>query len=327
MINKWRSRLRSVVLCSLFSFSALAVENVAKELEAAQQALQAGDYDSAYTQLLHHAESNDNPLAQFSLGLTHQMGWGRQPDPKRACQWYEQAALGDIPVAQHLLADCFLQGTHQDIDTAKAAHWYKKAAENGHLASLCDVGELYIAGKGVAQDAKRGVQLCEQAANKGIVKAQIRLGLMLLEGPEAIRDPQAAFSWIEAAAQAGTTQAQYYMGLMLSNADASNEQLALALYWFESAAAQGHVPAYLPTAQLYFYAPPDPATGQLRAKDLGKAYLWNSAALQAGEYSQGLTLAKQMQEEILRIMPTSWRTDLDEKIKSHLAQFVSASSL
>ena len=174
--------------------------DLSTQLKQAQAALSAGDYDKAYPQYLQFA-NQDNALAQFTVGLYHQLGWGERPrDPALACQWFEKSAAGDIPTATHYLAQCFEQGIGRPADPAQAAHWYQRAAGLGYYQSLCSLAELYMKGQGVARDPQKGLALCQEAAEKGAVPARVQVGRYLLEGDKSIRDPQAAHDWFQSAA-------------------------------------------------------------------------------------------------------------------------------
>lgn len=52
-------------------------------LDEAQHWLTTGEYQKAYQAFLFHAESQQNALAQFTLGLFHQQGWGMSVDMKK----------------------------------------------------------------------------------------------------------------------------------------------------------------------------------------------------------------------------------------------------
>lgn len=312
-----RSRLLSLVLlmACLAVGPARAARDLAGELRAAQAALAAGDHARAYALYLEHGQ--DNALAQFSLGLFHAYGWGRPVDRAEACRWQEKAAQGGIPAAQQLLGDCLRQGVHRPVDAAGAAHWYEKAARSGIVAALCSLGEMTMRGEGVAQDPRKAIQLCAEAAQKGSVSAQASLARLYLEGAPEVRDAGAALRWYQAAAESGLPEAQFALGQMLRDGIGHERDLNAARGWLEAAASQGYLPAYLETAKLYFAAPPEPETQRLAAADLAKAYLWASAATQrlAGtEQAQ----ASQLLSDVLRLMPESWRGDLDQRVAAHL---------
>ena len=289
------------------------VSPLSGELKAAQTALAAGDYPKAYALYLDHA--GDNPLAQFSLGLLDQYGWGRPVDRVAACRWQEQAAKGGIPAAQQALADCLRQGIHRPADAAAAAHWYEEAARSGILYALCSLGEMTLRGEGVAKDPRKAIALCGEAAQKGSVSAQVALARLYL-APE-LNDPASAFHWFQIAAEGHSPVAQFELGRMLLEGVGHAKDLPSARAWFETAASQGYLPAYLPTASLYFDAPVDPETQSLSAADLAKAYLWLAAAARRLE-GEPQAQASRMLDRVIERMPPTWRPDLDQRVTAHL---------
>jgi TPR repeat protein len=292
--------------------------DLAGELRSAQEALAAGDYARAYAAYLSHAE--DNPLAQFTLGLFHQNGWGRPADPAEACRWQERAAEGGIPAAQQMLADCLRHGVHRPADPAGAAHWYERAAASGILTASCSLADLYMAGEGVPKDPGKAIDLCRSVAEKASAPAQVSLARLYLEGDPTVRDPAAARQWLEAAAQANAAEAQYRLGILLRDGVGGPADLSSARWWLETAASQGWLPAYLPTAELYLAAPVEPGTGLLPAKDLAKAYLWSAAAVRRLAPGPEAEQAVAVRDRVLQRMPEAWRPDLDRQIADHLSK-------
>jgi TPR repeat protein len=311
--------LAAIVFAALGSIAgaAFAARDLAGELAGAQASLAAGDYAKAYQAYLEHGK--DNPLAQFSLGLFHEHGWGMPVDRAEACRWQEKAALGGIPAAQELLADCLRLGAHKPVDLAAAAHWYERAAASGIAVAQCSLAELYMAGQGVAKDPGKALGLCLAVANKGLAVAQLRLGRLYLEGDPGVRDPAAAARWLQTAAQAGNAEAQYRFGLMLRDGAGIAADVGAARWWLETAAGQGWLPAYLPTAELYLRAPADPDTGLLPAADLAKAYLWSAAALRRLNAPDDAAKARATLAGVTARMPETWRPDLDRRVSEHLA--------
>ena len=304
--------------------SAGAAKDLAGELEPARAAMEAGDTEKAYQEYLRFAEQG-NQLAQFSLALFHQLGWGRPVDQAEACRWHGKAAEGEIPMALQSYADCLRQGTHQAPDPAAAATYYERAANRGLPINLCTLAELYMTGEGVAKDPRRAVELCGQAAQHGIEQAQVRQALLLLEGDESVRDPRAAAHWLHLAAQVNNAEAQFRLAELIRAGDGVEANPETARFWFESAAAQGYLPAYFPTGQLYFdgafaHEEGDPH----RDPELAKAYLWLSATAARGEDPEEHAKTRQMLSALLTVMPVTWRPELDATLEAHLAQFAPA---
>jgi TPR repeat protein len=296
-----------------------AKSDIAADFKKAQELLAQGEYDKAFVEYRRFAEEKDNPLAQFTLGLFFQHGWGRAKDPAAACEWFEKAGQADIPAAAHFFAECLAKGVDRPADPGGAAGWYEKAAALGHYMSLCSLAELYMTGTGVPKDPAKGLTLCRQAAEKKVPAAQTRTGLFLLKGDPSIRNMDEAFKWFSVAAQGGIPEAQYYLGIMLRDGVGRPKALETARFWFESAASQGYAPAYFPAGELYFNSPAD--TGTLPAAYLAKAYLWISAAKRRTKDSEALRPINDLLGKISKIMPASWRPELDAKVDAHLAAY------
>jgi len=288
------------------------------KLTLAQQWLAEGKYPQAFEVFQSYAQEKQHPLAQFTLALFYQLGWGREKDEIQACQWHGKAAEKGVPAASHFFAECLQNGTHQPVDYSAAMHWYQEAASLGHTISLCALAELKMQGGGLEKNPQQALESCESVAAAGSVPAQLKMGQFYLEGDQSIRDSQKAATWFGYAAEKGALEANYYLGLI--NRDIYDDT-ARALHWFESAASQGYAPAYYPTARLYFAAPVSEATGMPKAENLAKSYLWLLATQQQSQQEHDLQASAQMLEQVLRIMPASWKADLDQKVAQHLQKY------
>jgi TPR repeat protein len=289
------------------------------ELQPAQKALAAGDYQKAYARFSRFAATN--PLAQFTLGLFYQNGWGRPTDAAEACRRFEKAAHRSIPAAQQFFGDCLAQGIGRPVDGKAAVEWYRKAAANGIAFSLCSAGTLYIKGAGVDKDVQQGLALCTQAAQADSPPAMLKLADYYREGTDVPQDLPAARYWYQQAAERHNHEAQYRLGIMLSEGQGGAPDPATALFWLETAASEGYAPAYLPTAILYANAKPDPKTGVLPPEYLAKIYLWNSAAKARTTDAAQRAEISRIEAMVLAVMPAAWRPELDKKVADHLAKY------
>lgn len=294
------------------------VKNLRADLVQAEQALAAKDYPTAYQAYARHAGAN--PLAQFTLGLFEQQGWGRPADPVAACAWFDKAAQKHIPAAQQFLGDCLAQGTGRAVDGPAAVHWYRKAAASGIAYAHCSAGELYIAGKVVPRDVRQGLALCTAAAQAESPPAMLKLANYYREGAQVPADLRLARYWYEQAAQRHNHEAQFRLGVMLSEGEGGEANLTQARFWLEHAAMEGHASAYLPTAILYANAAPDPKTGALTPNDLAKVYMWNKAARARTANSLQLAEIARIDALVLAVIPTQWQPDLDRRVADHLAR-------
>ncbi len=304
----------------LYSGEANAETINVQDIRKTQEAMLSGNYEEAFAQYSLSAKNDKNPLAQFSLGLFYQNGWGRKVDAIAACQWFEKAAIGGIPTSQHLTGICLEEGVHRPQDYSAAVTWFEKAAQGGHHHSYCHLGNLYMVGKGVLKNPMKALELCYRAAQKGVIPAQIWMGKFYLEGDVSIRDDSEAYRWFEAAAQKNAPEAFYYLGVIANKGLSEERMFQKARQLFEQAAALKYIPAYFQVGKLFYYSTPDQNTNQLSADNLAKAYLWLSAAAQQSQEPQELAESKKILEQILTVMPNTWLPELDLKVAHHLSE-------
>ena len=295
-----------------------APNNLANDLNKAQLLLSKKDYQAAYQEYKTHAK-NGNALAQFSLALFYQNGWGRQVNQTRACQWYEKAAQGKIPAAYQFYGDCLKQGIHRPVDSVAAIKAYESAVSLGLFGSLCSIGELYIQGQGVIKDVPKGIALCQQAAQKGSPDAAMRLADLFYQGIDIKQDYKQAAQWYAGLAERKIAKAQYRLAEILHQGLGVNKNNQAARYWYESAAEQGYLEAYLPTAELYFYAEENPKNSKPLPAYTAKAYLWLTALLKRADNKElDLKAVNTLHKKVLNIMPKQWHVELDKKVAEHL---------
>lgn len=316
-MNKFTTLLLFIANLTL-SANCLAAADNAQLMQKAQAALSAADYPTAFSLYIQAEKEESNFLAQFTLGLFYQLGWGRAVDEQAACTWFEKSAHGGIPAGQHFAGLCVERGVNGPADPVAAAHWFTQAAAGGHDQSLCNLGNLYMTGKGVAKDPNKALELCYRSAQQGVVPAEVWMGKFLMEGDESIRDVKQAYGWFEAAARKNEPEAFYYLGVIMRKGMFEGHTPLQARNMFEQAAALWYVPAYFPTGTLYAHAEPEPKTKSLSAEDLALAYLWLSATLKRSTDPAELADAKVMLAQIQRVMPKSWRPELDQKVATHL---------
>ena len=296
--------------------SAKTAADYAEPLRAAYALLGKGDYTHAYPAFLRH--SGKNPLAQFTLGLFHQIGWGRPVDRDAACTWFAKAAQGKIPAAQHYAGDCLMRSPEKTGNASVALADYLAAADGGHKISLCSAAEFYIRGRYVARDVARGLNLCGAAAMGNSPPAMLLLANYLQNDPDVPRDLAAARHWYQLAAAHDVPEARYQLAIMQSQGDGGPVDRGAALTNMEALAATGYAPAYLPAAILYAHQPAQADTGALSAENLAKVYLWASAAKAS---LADPAPAEKLLASVLAVMPAEWRPGLDRKVAGHLAKF------
>jgi len=317
-----------VLLTAILLVNSLAVfavgRDLSAELAAADALLQAGDYEQAFAEYSRFVD--DNPLAQFNLGLFEYSGWGRNVDRVAACHHFEAASAGEIPMAQQLLADCYRLGVHTPASFSAAQQWYRRAVENGLPTANYWWGRMLIDGTAGTRDVREGVRRCELAAGAGAIEAQLYLARNYLGGGPFSPDQQRALYWYERAAQANNAEALYHLGILMGDGLREGAGREEALFAMESAAEQGYQAAYLPTAEMYYSASPDSDTNLPTAENLAKSYLWLQAALKTTDSHEEKARARQMLEAVMGIMPETWVPDLDEKLDAHFGKLNEQSS-
>jgi TPR repeat protein len=98
---------------------------------------------------------------------------------------YRSAAEQNDPKAQYNLGLCYLKGTGVPKDEAEAARWFRKAAEQGHVWAQCNLGRCYAQGLGVTQDHTEALKWYRKAAEQKDALAQYCLLRRWLRGSHA----------------------------------------------------------------------------------------------------------------------------------------------
>lgn len=293
------------------------------ELTLADKALAAKDFEVAYQGYSDHA--SNNALAQFTLGLIEQQGWGRPANAVAACTWFDKAAAQHVPAAAQFVGDCFANGIGRAVDGLAAIRWYSTAAEAGIAYADCLAGDLYIAGAIVPKDVQRGLSMCTAAAQAESTPAMVKLANYYHYGNLVPVNLRLARFWYDQAAQRHHHESQFQLGMMLSQGEGGPADMPKARFWLEHAAMEGYAPAYLPTAILYANAAPDPKTGALSPNDLAKVYMWNKVAAASTENPVQLAEIARIDALASAVMPSQWRPELDRRVADHLAAHVAQS--
>jgi TPR repeat protein len=119
--------------------------------DEAAAAFAAGNYAQAQAELGPLLENND-PRAQYSMGVLYENGFGVTKDLPQAAAWYLKAAEQGNTDAQFNLGAMHEHGVGMPVNYPEAVRWYRPAAERGDIDALSNLGVLYQNGRGVAQD-------------------------------------------------------------------------------------------------------------------------------------------------------------------------------
>ena len=93
------------------------------------------------------AAAQNDPGAQFNLGVIYSRGEGVEPDYPQAAQWLNRASQRGHVQAQRILGLLYYEGKGVERDPVRAYYWLKVAALQGD-----DVSEeaLKLAGKNMS---------------------------------------------------------------------------------------------------------------------------------------------------------------------------------
>ena len=146
----------------LFTLSALTMLAIGGDIEDAQKAIYAKEYDKALT-ILKKAMREGNPRASFLLGKLYLSGIGIDKEKEKDLLLSQQSSNpGDIDTRSLLGLLYFERKNYQ-----KALYYFKGSAEQGNIISQVYLGEIYQKGAGVQQDYKKAIELYEKAIAQG----------------------------------------------------------------------------------------------------------------------------------------------------------------
>lgn len=169
----------------------------------------------------------------------------------QALTLFQPLAQQEDPEAQFFLGVLLCEGLGVTPDCFAGAKWYWQAATQGHIYAQYNLGVLHSTGRGVPKDPAAAVHWWKKAASQKFAKAQFNLGLAYLEAQGVTQDAgQAEYWWLQAAEQ-GYVPAQYNLAsLYQQGLVTGTPDLAQARHWFEQAAAQNDPHAKTALAQL-----------------------------------------------------------------------------
>ena len=122
--------------------------------EEARDLYEQGAYNAAAT--IFRQLADDDPRAQYYLGLIAWHGHLEAGDPATACDWFDKAANQDHLDAFYAYGNCYLHGKGRPADIDQALYLYGVAAEHGHVPSQYRLARLFATGSGgVTKNAER----------------------------------------------------------------------------------------------------------------------------------------------------------------------------
>jgi len=132
-------------------------------------------------------------------------------DPARALEMHRDSEKKRLGNEQFSHGVAHALGEGRDKNPTEAVECFRKAAELGHAAAQFNLGVMYDNGEGVAKNPVKAVEWYRKAAEQGHAMAQFRLGLMLVNGLGVGKNRAIAEGWIRRAAQQGDGSAKDWL--------------------------------------------------------------------------------------------------------------------
>ena len=210
LLDDWRIGLMKNVLAATAFCSLLVLAPYyslhASTTDYAVKAIQKGDFAMALKELRPLIENND-PNAQFLMGMLYDAGNGVAQDHAIAASWYRKAAEQNHPIAQLFLGILYYSGNGVEKDYTKAAHWFQAPANNGNDQAQFYLGSMYAAGNGVNKDDSKAIEWLARAAARKHTRAMGMLATLLFSRSQNEQDLIDAYVWSHLAAEYDPVQA------------------------------------------------------------------------------------------------------------------------
>lgn len=288
-----------------------AVDAASETIDAAYQALENQEYDTAYN-LFYSLAGQDNARAQYEIGALYHRGAGVEPDATRAARWYARAAELGYAEAQYRVGNMYMMGEGVPQSDSEAIHWYEKAAQQGHQ----DAGRNLASLRRIST-AKTREELEQEAASLPPLKVEKRTpaggkpekrgffkswfggdkkAAAVKESP--VKPPPAAQAPVSAPAET-TTQtgmqrpaplsnsgavSNYELGMAYALGNTLEQDYAKAFEHFTRSAQEGYAPAQYRLGAAY-------ANGDGTGKDPARAIEWYEKSAGQGYASAQRSLA------------------------------------
>jgi hypothetical protein len=188
---------------------------------------------------LNEAANSDFPPALRELGIRFAHGTkGVEQSDRRSFALFHRAAVQEDPVAQYNLGIIFRDGRGAVADAELSKHWLSKAAENGDAEALYTLALENLVNED--SDKQGALGMLDRAASAGHALSQYNLGAMFITGTIVERNAELAAFWFQEAAERNIPMAQHNLAVLFSRGEGVELDQEQALTWFMKAAALGH---------------------------------------------------------------------------------------
>lgn len=199
-----KSCLLALCLACTLSIASIQSTNAARmseDYQAGYRAYQSGQYKTALSHW-QTAALNDDPHAQYALGLLYYRGNVGSPDYREAAKWFGQAARANHGNATYYLGLMYFNGWGLANDQFRATDYFKRALRinpnNSNAAYL--IGAQYFHGRGARQNFIEAAHYFEIAAKANMHAAQFMYGAMIERGWGVQQSFEDAYYWLRRAA-------------------------------------------------------------------------------------------------------------------------------
>ena len=140
-----------LLLSAIVALSLMPAVSFADDFEAAGEAYEKGDYQTAFKIWKPLADKGD-AQAQYNLGFLYENGQGVLQNYTKAAKYYSLAAEQNYVSAQNNLGVMYKNGQGVLQNYTEAVKYLRLAAEQNHADAQNNLGVMYYNGKGVKQN-------------------------------------------------------------------------------------------------------------------------------------------------------------------------------
>ena len=199
---------KRIVARVLMTFAWLAFPTFASPapVDEGITAYEQGDYERSL-RLFQASAEQDDPIAEFYLGLMYLDGKGVVPDARAAASWFRRAAAQKHPAAQYNLGVAYYEGQGVTQSFTEAADWFRRSAEQRYGPAAYNLAAMYEDGLGLDRDPDQALHWYERAAKAGLAEAMHELAAINFSGRLGPADPVRAYMWLLLAVRHGDEDA------------------------------------------------------------------------------------------------------------------------
>ncbi|MDP2700023.1 tetratricopeptide repeat protein [Thalassospira sp.] len=192
---------RVMVVAFAVLMAAMPLSLAHADYNAGYQAYRAGNYEMARAQWRVAANDND-PRAQYALGLLYYRGQAGPQDYNQAAEWFGRAAQSNHGSSLYYLGLMHFNGWGLPFDQFRATDYFKRALRINpdNLDAAFLIGEQYFRGRGATQNYVDAARYYKQAAEKGMAAAQYMLGAMYERGWGVENNLAESYYWLRRSA-------------------------------------------------------------------------------------------------------------------------------